>query len=232
MYSLSKQFLIVIICGILFLPLTAEAMNFDKITEIGYVGSPVQSPYHGFIISGENFNSGNAYLEPNATFDRKPLKTYKKGVARFGEGNDALFCKYDFNADFNRSISFGGENNYITTLDGNDKKIYRLQNDANLPMYVIYHNYCVTDLKIVGKTKDGKWVNYIDSKKISDAYFGGNDAYKTDGGIMYNPPVCRGDAIIITYYRWTWKGETPTEGEFKLKWDSVAEWFGIEQTVY
>lgn len=227
MYSISKKFLSIVIGVILFLPITAEAMNFDKITEIGFVGSPVQSPYHGFIVSGENFNSGNAYIETDNT-----IRSYTKGVARFGEGEKALFCKYDFNADFNNSISFGGENNYIATLDGKDKKIYKLQNDANLPMYVIYHNYCVTDLKIVGKTKEGKWVNYVDSKKISDAYFNGNDAYKLDGGVMYNPPVCRGDAIIITYYRWTWKGETPTEGEFKLKWDNAAEWFGIEQIIY
>lgn len=222
-----------ILIGVIFLlPLHAQAMNFIKITEIGYVGAPTQSPYSGFIIRGESFNSGVAYLEPNATFENKPVKSYKSGVARFGEGSGALFCKYDFNAEFNRSISFGGENNYITTLDGSDKKIYKLENDENLPIYVIYHNYCVTDLKIVGKMKNGKWVTYIDSKKISDKYFGGNDGYKLDGGIMYNTPVCKGDSIVVTYYRWTWKGETATVGEFRLKWDNAAEWFGIEQIVY
>ena len=49
---------------------------------------------------------------------------------------------------------------------------------------------------------------------------------------VYNQPVTRGEYIIIPYCRWYWQGKSAPEGEFRLKWDDAAQWFGIEQVVY
>ena len=101
-----------------------------------------------------------------------------------------------------------------------------------MKFYVLYHNYCVSHLHILGKQKNGKWVVYIDSKKLSNKYFGGKDAYKEDGGVIYDEPTCREDSIVVTYRRWHWKGTSKPEGELRFKWDESAQWFGVEQVVY
>lgn len=214
---------------------SAQAMSFSSAEEIGGIGMPPQSPYHGFIVRGATVNSGKAIAENFADPEEKDgkLKTYKAGVAGFGKGEQALYCKYEFeSSDRFHDLKFGGKDDYVFAVNGNYRELYKLNNDAALPVYAIYHNYCVTDLQIMGPQKDGNWVVYIDSKKISDSYFDGKDAYKEDGGIMYDRPVCQGDTIVVTYYRWHWKGDSPKEGEFRFKWDENAQWFGIEQVVY
>ena len=76
------------------------------------------------------------------------------------------------------------------------------------------------------------WANYIDSKKISETYFGGNDGYKMDGSIFYDKPKCNGNKIIIPYRRWHWEGTSDIEGEIILKWNDAAQWFSVEQVKY
>ncbi len=204
------------------------AMTFSQPVEIGEIGSPVQSPYHGFVVDGATENNGTSYNE-NRERRGKPLITYTKGTARFGD----LYCKYNFGRNFNdQTISFGGKNNFILNMDGTFKQIFSIGNDSSLKLYAIRFYYCVTDLKIIGTRKDGKWVVYIDSKKLSDKYFGGKDRYKEDGGVIYDVPTCVGDKIVVTYRRWYWKGISEPEGEFRFKWDDKAQWFGIEQVVY
>ena len=127
---------------------------------------------------------------------------------------------------------FGGRNDFILTQDSSYKEIFSIDNEVGIKLYAIYHIYCVTDLKIIGTQKNGKWVVYIDSKKLSDKYFGGKDAYKEDGGIIYDRPICRDNSIVVTYRRWHWKGMSEPEGEFRFKWDDSAQWFGVEQIVY
>lgn len=214
-----------------------SAMTFLQLEKVGEIGFPVQAPYHGLIVRGETTNSGKPYMEPQRDLEQKsikePIKTYVKGTAIFGDGIGALYCKYDFHSQNpNQSICFGGQNDYVVSLDSTYKELYRLNNDSQLMMYAIYHDYCVTDLRILGMQKSGKWVSYIDSKRISDIYFGGKDSYKEDGGVMYDRPICQGDTIVVTYYRWHWEGNSAKEGEFRFKWDDKAQWFGIEQVVY
>ncbi|MBO6179819.1 MAG: hypothetical protein J6O04_11625 [Selenomonadaceae bacterium] len=206
----------------------AFAMTFTQSVKIGTMGFPMQAPYHGFIITGEAQNTGKPYKEQTNN-----VKTYKKGVACYGNGDGALYCDYDFEAkDFSQSVKFGGKDNYVVHLGGSFKDIFKIENTDNLPMYAIYHKYCVTELNILGKQKSGKWVSFINSKEISKRFFGGKDAYKEDGGVMYDAPVCVGESIVIKYFRWHWNGESQPEGEFRLKWDDKADWFGIEQVVY
>ena len=204
------------------------AMTFSQPAKIGEIGFPVQAPYHGFIVNGATKNEGVAYDE-NRKRNGKPLTTYVNGIACF----EKLYCKYNFKAkNFSESISFGGKNNFVLTQDGSYKEIFSIGNELGIKLYVTYHIYCVTDLKIIGTQRDGKWVVYIDSKKISDKYFKGKDRYKEDGGILYDVPICAGDTIIVKYRRWHWKGVSEPEGEFRFKWNETVQWFGIEQIIY
>ena len=212
---------------------SAAAMNFSQPVEIGTVGFPVQAPYHGFIIYGATSNTGTPYNETDFTYKGKPLQTYTKGVATFGGGNDALFCEYDFNTtDFNNAMKFGGKNEYVLSRSGTDKDISKIETDSEFTFYVVYHNYCVSHLNIIGKKKGGQWMNYIDSKNISKIYFDGKDSYKENGGVIYKKPISEGDTIIIPYYRWHWQGDSEIEGEIRLKWDDAAQWFSIDKIIY
>ena len=204
-----------------------SAMTFSKIIPIGEVGFPAQAPYQGFVVKGENYNSGTPYIENYNYADETPVKTYTKGTARF----ENLYCKYDFNLSDN-PIKFGGKDNYILELDGSDKKIFRIENDGGINLYVVYHNYCVTELNILGTQKNGKWVNYVNSKKLSEIYFNGNDGYKMDGGIIYEIPTCDKNFIVIKYRRWHWDDVSEPEGEFRFKWNDAAQLFDIEHKIY
>ncbi|MBQ7198434.1 MAG: hypothetical protein IJS29_04130 [Selenomonadaceae bacterium] len=229
--ALKKFGLVAVMFAVMFLLSgNVSAMTFSRIVKIGEVGFPAQAPYHGFIVRGENYNSGTPYVEEfNYSDDGTPIKTYTKGTAIF----DNLYCNYDFNLDFaDKPIKFGGKNNYILGLDGSDKEIFKIENNGGIKLYVIYHNYCGTQLNILGTQKNGNWVNYIDSKKISENYFNSNEGYKKDGGIIYDVPTCRDDTIIIQYRRWYWNGESEPEGEFNFKWDDNAQRFNVEHIVY
>lgn len=209
------------------------AMTFSQPVKIGEVGFPAQAPYHGFVVRGESYNSGTPYVEEFNYSDGTPIKTYTAGVARFGNEPNALYCKYDFNLDFAASpIKFGGKGNYILGLDGSDKTIFKIENDVGINLFVIYHNYCVTDLKIFGTQKSGKWITFIDSKKISADYFDGNEGYKKDGGIIYDIPICRDDTIIVQYRSWHWDGKSEPIGEFNFKWNDSAQLFNVEHIIY
>ena len=211
---------------------TSFAMTFSPPVEIGKVGFPVQAPYNGFIIDGATENTGAPYLEEGQTYNGAQLYTYKKGVATFGKGKNALFCDYDFETDdFLHSLKFGGRNKYVLISDMSFKDILKINSDENLTLYIFYHNYCTSHLNIIG-AKGGAWQNYLDSKNISAQYFGGNDGYKMEGSIIYEKPHCNGDTIIIPYHRWYWENESETEGEIRLKWDAAAQWFSIKKIVY
>lgn len=208
---------------------TALAMQFSQPVQIGQIGFPVQAPYNGFIITGATDNTGTPHIEEGHFLnDGTPLKTYAKGVASW----DKLFCDYDFETDdFLHSLQFGGRGNYVLISDMSFKDIFKIDSDENLTLYVFYHNYCTTHLNIIG-LKGGAWQNYIDSRKISETYFDGNDGYKLDGSVIYDKPTCDGDKIIIPYRRWHWEGDSEIEGEILLKWDAAAQWFSINKIIY
>ena len=208
---------------------SALAMQFTQPVQIGQIGFPVQAPYSGFIVTGANKNTGTPHIEEGHFLnDGTPLKTYAKGVASW----DKLFCNYDFEADdFLHSLKFGGKNNYVLSSDMSFKEIFKIDSDENLTLYVFYHNYCTTHLNIIG-LKGGAWKNYIDSKKISEIYFDGNDGYKMDGSVIYDKPTCEFDRIVIPYRRWHWEEESATEGVIVLTWDAAAQWFKIDKIAY
>lgn len=215
------KFLCSAILGMVFITNTAFAMNFAQPVEIGRIGAPVQSPYHGFIVERATSNSGGAFIEDNNR------KTYVRGVAQFG----GLYCDYDFDADFVSALKFGGDKDFVLTRTGTMKEILKIGTDGGLELYAVYHEYCTSHLNLVGKI-GGRWFNFIDSKNLSAEYFSGYDGYKLDGSVVYERPKSSGEAIVIPYHRWHWEGSSAAEGEFRLKWDAAAQWFSVEQIIY
>ena len=216
-----KKFFVGVVLSVLLICNGAFAMSFNQPVKVGEIGAPVQSPYSGFIIKDATFNDGAAVIE-EFEVNGKPVKSYVRGLAKFGE----LCCKYNFEADFNEAMQFGGENNFVLTGDATYKEIFQIDGDG-LTLYAIYHKYCTTDLKIL----DGRNV-YVDSKKLSEKFFGGNDGYKLDGSVIYDVPTCAGDKIVVTYRRWHWDGESNPEGEFIFTWNDAAKNFSVKQIVY
>lgn len=213
------------------------AMTFSQPIEIGKVDVPLQRGGWGLNIEGAVQNSGNYY--------RKFIKDstgYDRGVAQFGNGADALYFHYDYGTVFDSKNPLNPEkyfrlgskdiSNTIGITLGHFGKILKIKTDQFATFYSIRFSYCTSHLHIIGKDKNGKWIRYIDSKKINDKYFNGKDAYKEDGGVIYDQPICRDDSIVVVYRRWHWKGMSEAEGEFRFKWDDKAQWFSVEQVIY
>ena len=91
------------------------AMTFSQPVEIGGIGFPVQSPYHGYIVKNATQNDGESYYE-NSNLIKTPIYTYKKGIAQWGNDEAALYCDYVFKSN-DSSIKFGGKNNYIISTE-------------------------------------------------------------------------------------------------------------------
>ena len=199
------------------------AMTFSQPVNIGRVGLPEQAPYHGFIIEGATYNNGSSYNE-------KP-KTYVKGVARFGNGSDALYCKYNFERGGNMYISYGGQNNYIVKLGSECRFLQKINTDEGLTLYILHYGYKYSHVAIIGRRKDGSWIKYIDTENINKVYYSG-ESNKNFLGYWERPHYtniyCTGDTIIM-HYEWIGKD---IKGEFRLKWDDKAQWFAIEQIIY
>lgn len=207
------------------------AMTFSQPITVGRFYTQIQRS-SGFHIEGASSNIGTRY-DKVANY----IKNYgwDKGLATFGEGVDALYVHYDYENDkIPRGTRFGGKDISNTVGIGvwHDGTIMQIKSSNNMTFYAIRFFYCTSHLNILGKNKDGKWVKYIDSKKLSDKYFGGNDSYKEDGGVIYDQPICRDDSIVVVYRRWYWKGMSEAEGEFRFRWDEAAQWFSVEHVVY
>lgn len=216
-----------ILCAILFCPISS-AMKFEQPVKIGSLGYGVQSPYGGgFYIEGASSNNGNHYTKysNNSTH-------YDTGLACFGTGEDALYFHYSYD----KYTKFGGKN-ISDTIDievGAEGSILQIKSSQNITFYSIRFGYQSSDLTIIGRNPNGKWIKYINTKDITNKYFGGQEGYKFNGGVIYKQVSCKNDTIIIPYLRWTWKTyeDGPLEGEIRLKWNDSAQWFGIEKVVY
>ena len=128
-----KKFLIGVIFIVILAVNVAFAENFSNIVKIGEIGAQMQSPYHGFIVEGANFNDGEPFIE---NFERNgvKIKTYRHGMAKFGD----LYCKYNFDDKFGEELLFGGENNLFLKLNGTYKEIFRIDGKTRT-FYAIYH---------------------------------------------------------------------------------------------
>ena len=203
------------------------AMIFSQPVEVGEIGFPIQSPYHGYVVKGAKYNDGVPYHE-NEKFIGKPMTTYTEGTARFGVGEDALYCVYKYGD--NSYIKFGGKNNCTISISGHNT-IYKINTDRGLTLYMMRLHSGTSHFDIIGRQKDGRWFYYIDTLKISGDYFNGQETYKSSDGVIYEEPKFQNDVIIIPY-KYQSKFKIVARGEFRFKWDETAQWFGIEQVVY
>lgn len=201
-----------------------SAMTFSQPVKIGEIGFPIQSPYHYLLVNGASYNSGTPFKDYNNKL------TYKEGIAVFGNGEDKLFCEYSLNKE-SKFIKFGGQNNYIVSLDCYYRRIYKIATNEGLTLYSIEQTSGSERINIIGRLKDGKWFSYVDSDVLTDKYFNGLQSYKHTDGVHYNMPKFDNDTIIIPYkYQLNFK--IAYDGELRFKWDDKAQWFSVENVVY
>ena len=188
-----------------------SAINFSKSAELGNMGQ--YGPY-GITIEG----ASEINAEKN---NRGKTTTYLKGIARFGK---SLYFYFDFKKNLSK---FGGKNFSdavsVYVLEGGTR-IYKLQNDQNLEMYLFFtETGAAGSYKVIGKHKNGKWVTYFDTFDVRREYIG------RALGIYLSLYSIQGDTMIFKY---TSHENKFGQGEFRFKWDDAAQWFGVEQIKY
>lgn len=244
-----KKFLLGVVMSVLFVAQSAFAMTFQQPVEIGNVGG---TPVGGFVINGATKNDGELFrMRDGKTIDSKTYRgtVYGKGIARFGDGDDALYMHYDCSKE--RTIQyvdayspkFGDKDakRTVSLMAGEDDfvQIYRIQNDSDITLYLLRDRGSVdgtTIYVLLGRRSDGVFVKYFDMEDINIQYFGlKKNKYGTTRG-MHNPCYescrCEGDTIIIDYGHYRGRSGYVKEGEFRFKWDETAQWFGVEQVKY
>ena len=194
------------------------AMQFLQPIEIGAVGI-MQSGGGGVSIDGANYNSGKFYTK----YRKDNTRGYEKGIARFGDGEDALYLHYSYRG----YLKFGGQD-INNTIEDNIliSTIYKIKSNEGITLYPIYKTYGPEfDYLIIGRRADGRFVKYIDTREITKRYFGWNG--ESASPVMYRNLSVKNDTLIIEYQRYGNKQRI--QGKFYFKWDDKAQWFGIAQ---
>lgn len=220
---------------IFFLTNVASAMNFSQPVKVGTI---VAANIGGFAFGDGVYNTGS--LAPNAI-----RGAYEKGIARFSEGQDALYFHYytgTYKNKYNDQVMmFGSKNiNNAIKVPIMVADVAKITNDKSMTMYVIHNFYDLPEensYTLVGLNKEGKWVKYFDTDSIAKQYFGKPERVWSDNSIWFDTWICQGDTIIMQYSRYhrglkNSRSGYVIEGEFRLKWDDKAQWFSIEQVVY
>ena len=175
---------------------------------------------------------------------------YGKGVARWGNGSDALYAHYDaYNISKDGYIHFGDKNIKNTIpisafIFG--EEIFKINTNEGITFYMIHTSYDLPDetwWTLIGRRKDGVWVKYFDSDFVTKKYFG-ESARAGRANVWSGQSICcdnfrvNDNTIVIEYSRYHnhknsgQRGNLIKEGEFRFKWNDSAQWFGVEQVVY
>ena len=198
------------------------AMQFSQPIEIGEAGI-MQAGGGGVYIDGADYNSGKFYTK----YRKDNTRGYEKGIARFGDGEDALYLHYSYRG----YLKFGGQD-INNTIEDNIliSTIYKIKSNEGITLYPIYKTYGPEfDYLIIGRRADGRFVKYIDTREITKRYFGW-DVYGASPA-TYKDLTAQGDTLIMKYHYRNRANRTITEGRFIFKWDDNAQWFGIDRTV-
>lgn len=200
------------------------AMQFSPVEKIGEM-TYSQGGHHsggGLILKNTTYNTGDYYTAYHAD----NTYSYGKGIATFGDGEDAMYVHYDMYT--HTPVAIGGKNikntfnwHFIIT------NISRIRSDEGITLYAIQNTYGPEfDYLILGRRADGIWVKYLDTREITDRYWSwnGQGAPPT----AYRNLRTEGDTVIMEYRHWS----DQEKGEFRFRWDENAQWFGIEQIVY
>lgn len=205
---------------------TVFAMHLSQPEEIGLIG---YLNGFGFHIRGATNNQGTY----SQIHDHNGKKYFDKGLARFGSGDDALYMHYNAHQEKNRGCVYcGGENiDNTVQLCFFYYPIHRVNTDVGITLYPIWFSYgAQSQWHIIGRRTDGKFVEYIDTEKISKMYFGDNINKNGGHNIICKMLECNGDTIVIRYN--VDRERREDDGELRFKWDESAQWFSVENIVY
>ncbi|MBR1420558.1 MAG: hypothetical protein IJ575_05845 [Selenomonadaceae bacterium] len=207
------------------------AMNFSAPVRMGEI---FNTPSGGFVFSGDIYNQGELYKR----FSKwQGENVYGKGVARFGNGDDALYFYYDearpYGKDSNGrgyNSKFGdsnGTNLFSTEIIEYSYLVDRIDTDSNFTFYVLVRSgfgVSFTNYIIIGKQKNGKFTKYFETDDIRQQHFG------KARSIFFDKLICKSDTIVVTYKSNYVQGIS--DGEFRFKWDDAAQWFSVEHVQF
>ena len=193
------------------------AMTFQGPVAIGTISS-----------SGDNAIIIDGTTNIDATFGRAS-NSYIKGTAVFG---GKLYLHFDGELFVNKTrqqftpaiyneVSFFGDRNKKNSVPHfvfeGSTKIYRIDNDANLALYLLAtETGGGGSMTVIGTKSDGTWVKYFDTSDGKKNFGLNNDFYLQN---FYTS----GDAIIFRYSQW----QTGTVRELYYNWDAANQWFGV-----
>ena len=215
------------------------AMTFSQPVKIGEVILP---PMGFFDLKGYSYHDGTLCKEKG--YER--LKLYEKGIARFGEGKDALYFHYDVNkkvkipdSNYYGAMSrFGSQDvkNAVQVWIGIPTIIWKIKTDSDITFYMLEHGDASglvgTSHTLIGKRKDGSFVEYFYTYEVKRRYFDKKirrNLISDEWGKYFFDE----DTIILRYGKYMgYNNDLELFGEFRFKWDDAAQWFGIEQVVY
>ena len=221
-----KKFFIGVVLSMLLIANSALAMTFQQPVEIGSIG---YINLGGFDFFGTSSNSGEPIIVRQRTL-------FKRGIARFGDGNDALYFHYNHGTIEKRYkdqiIAFGSEN-IKNTVNVNiaEPRLYKIDSNQGITLYLIKDSYDIPEdntFTLIGRRKDGIWVKYFSTVELTKKYFGERQSHCWKKFSVSND-------VVSIYYELYFRGDyrNPTQrGEFRFKWDDKAQWFGIEHIVY
>ena len=165
------------------------------------------------------------------TYETKGAKYNKNGIAKFGDGIDAIWF---YQRPATTQYCYGGSSldKTFPFLSAYGCEFYRIKTDDKLTLYMVHEwQFDITGEKyiLLGRRADGVFVKYFDTSELNKNYF---SKPKTRADVpCYTGWNCKGDEISVIYQRMKDR-KFVNEGEFRFKWDDKAQWFGIEQVVY
>lgn len=238
----------------LLLSVQCFAMIFSQPVKTGFGIKWLQAG-GGMMVENASANDGDYYKRTRngktIIYDgsgKNGSARYGKGIARFGNGNEALYAHYDaYNIKHDQTIHFGGKDIKNTIPISSfifAEEIYKISTNEGITFYMFHTRYDLPDESwwtLIGRRNDGSWVKYFDSDSVTEKYFG-KSARAGHAGVWSGQSICcdnfrvNGNMIAIEYSRY-YKGSEPRgnfikEGEFLFTWDDAAQWFSIEHVVY
>ena len=167
------------------------------------------------------------------TYETKGATYNKNGIAKFGDGNDAIWF---YQRPAATQYCYGGSSldKTFPFLSAYGCEFTQIKTSSRLILYMVHEwEFDIRGEKyiLLGMQSDGKWVKYFDTRDIKKKYFG-------ESTTRNNTPCfvrwqSSGNTITVVYQRVNSNTKRLTdEGEFRFKWDDAAQWFGVEQVVY
>ena len=195
------------------------AMQFSQPVKIGNIGHDMFNSSLGIYINGAAYNFG--IHDDNNEYN---TKYYKSGLARFGNGKDALYLHYNMKSN----LKFGGKDmsNIIEIPNKDFCTIYQIKSDSQLTFYIL--DGVLPKYIALARCTDGKFIKYIDMTKIFQKYLG--ERYKHS--VYLKNVSAQEDTLIIKYKQDIRRGcllwRFIYSGTFYLKWNEKLQNFDVK----